>query len=87
MDGAIEGVKDRSNPQPSTVWNTLREFLLFTLALSGIYVLSDLYANGQSISKYLLYGAFGGALSVLVGYERKRNQRKLRSRTYLPPGN
>jgi hypothetical protein len=43
---------DPSNTQPSTVWSTLREFLLFTLALSGGLALLDLFDHGQSIRKY-----------------------------------
>lgn len=73
MDGTVEETKkaDPSNIQPSTVWNTLREFLLFTLALSGGFALMDLYKHGQSIREYLLRGAFIGAFIVLGGLSER----------------
>ena len=89
MDGTIEEAKkaDPSNTQPSTVWNTLREFSILTLVLSGGFALLDLYKHGQSIKEYLLRGAFISAFIVLGGLIRLRWQRNLKSRTYLPPGN
>ena len=89
MDGTIEETKkaDPSNTQPPTVWNTLREFLLLTLVLSGGFALMDLYKHGQSIREYLLRGAFIGAFIVLGGLIRARSQHSPNSRTYLPPGN
>jgi FtsH-binding integral membrane protein len=84
MDGTIEETKkaDPSNTHPSTVWNTLRAYLLLTLALSGGFALMDPYRHGQSIWEYLLRGAFIGAVIILA-----RGQRSPKSRTYLPPGN
>lgn len=89
MDGTIEETKkaDHYNTQPSTVWNTLRAFLIITLVLSGGFALMDLYKHGQSIREHLLHGAFIGAFIVLGGLIRERSQRSPKSRTYLPPGN
>jgi hypothetical protein len=74
MGSTIEETKkaDPSNTQSSTVWNTLRRFLLLTLALSGGRALIDLYASGQSIWKYLLYGAFVSLFITLASVRRDR---------------
>ena len=54
------------------------------LAFSGIFVLMDLYRSGQSITNYLLYGAF---ISAFISLGKRENQRNLRSKTYLHPDN
>jgi hypothetical protein len=74
---------DRSSKEPSFAWIALREFLIFTLALSGGLALLDLYSHGQSIWKYLSEGLLLNAGLLLW---RVRSQRSLKSRTYLPPG-
>jgi hypothetical protein len=86
MNGTIEETKraDRSSKGPLFAWTALREFLLYTFALSGGFALIDLYAHGQSIWKYLPEGLFISAVLLLW---RVRSQRILKSRTYLPPGN
>jgi len=86
MGGTIEETKkaDQSSGEPSFAWTILRDFLLFTLALSGGLALLDLYDHGQSIWKYLSEGLLVSAVLLLW---RVRSQRILKSRTYLPPGN
>ncbi len=89
MDGTIEETRkaDHSTTQPSTGWNTLREFLVLTLVVSGGFALMDLYKHGQSIREDLLRGAFIGAFIVLGRLIRERSQRSPKSGTYVPPGN
>jgi len=75
---------NQSSGELSFAWTVVREFLLFTLALSGGLALLDLYDHGQSIWKYLSEGLLVSAVLLLW---RVRSQRILKSRTYLPPGN
>jgi hypothetical protein len=85
MDATSADSKKASQPkgEPSLSWTSLRDFVLLTLALSGGFVLMDLYASGQGISKYLLHGAFISACIVLG---QAGMQRILRSKTSFHPG-
>jgi hypothetical protein len=68
-----------SNKESSLAWATIREFLLLTLALSGGFVLIDLYTKGQSIRGYLLQGAFISLFIVLAWHVRERNRRNVKN--------
>ena len=58
--------QEQVNKQRSLVWTSLRDFLLFTLALGGGYAQIDLYSNGQNIWKYLLHGTWVSARDLLA---------------------
>jgi hypothetical protein len=76
-----------SNNAPSLAWTVFRDFIIFTLALSGGLALIGLYSKGQSVSQYLLQGAFVSCGLVLLRVRREKNKRDQKSKTYLDPGN
>jgi len=63
-----------SNDAPALVWTAFREFIIFTLALSGGLALIGLYSKGQSVSQYLLQGAFVSCGLVLLRVRREKKQ-------------
>lgn len=64
----------QARQEPFLSWTRIRDSINFMLAISGIYALTDLYFNGQSIWKYIWPGLVAGVLNILVlmGDRKKR---------------
>jgi hypothetical protein len=70
---AVQKTVKTINSAPSLAWTAFREFIIFMLVLSGGLALIGLYSKGQSVSQYLLQGAFVSSGLVLLRVRREKN--------------